>query len=321
VWPFARHYYVLGSERPAAVAAGGADLAGYLVPPENTFAGQWLIAHGYKGPRWIWGEVTVYLGWVTLALAAVGTIVAARGRGAGARRMRFFALLGFVAMALAAGPWRSEVAANEWGWSPFGALMRLPGVNLFRAPARFVELLTLALSMLAAAGCASLHARLGRIGRVVTTLAIPLALCEFYVVKFPGGAPVPFPVPGIYKVVAMLPPGAVVSLPDFADTPIWFDEADYEYFSTVHWRPIANGYSRAAPPGFRALMNRLQTFPSPAAAAAMRDTRIAYVVLHTSRIREGGGELASKALASPDFRLVAQSATDYLFEVVSAGPP
>jgi hypothetical protein len=320
VWPFARHYYVLTSGGPAAVAAGGADLAGYLVPPENTFAGQWLIAHGYKGPRWIWGEATVYLGWITLALAALGAIVVMRGRDAGPRRLRFFVLLGVVAAALAAGPWRSEVAVNEWGWSPFGLLMRLPGVNLFRAPARFTELLTLALSMLAAAGCAALHARLGRIGRVVTTIAIPLALCEFYVVNFPGGPPVPFPVPAIYKVVGTLPPGAVVSLPDFAGTPVWFDEADYQYFSTVHWRPIANGYSRAEPPGFRALMSRLETFPSATAAAAMRATRIAYVVLHAGRIRDGGRELASQALASPEFRLVARSADDYLFEVVSAGP-
>ena len=320
VWPFARHYYVLAGEGPAAVAAGGADLAGYLVPPENTFAGQWLIAHGYEGPRWIWGEVTVYLGWITMALASLGAIIALRGRDDGPRRLRFFAILGVVAIALAAGPLKSEVTANAWGWSPFGVLMRLPGVNLFRVPARFTELLTLALSMLAAAGCAALHARFGRIGRVVTAVAIPLALCEFYVVNFPGGPPVPFPVPAIYKVVATLPPGAVVSLPDLADTPIWFDEADYQYFSTVHWRPIANGYSRAEPPGFRALMARLKTFPSPTAAAAMRATPIAYVVLHAGRIREGGRELASQALASPAFRLVARSADDYLFEVVSGGP-
>jgi hypothetical protein len=193
-------------------------------------------------------------------------------------------------------------------------------VSLFRAPARFTELLTLALSMLAAAGCVMLAARFGRLGRVITLVAIPLVLAEFYVVNFPGGGPAPFPVPAIYKVVAKLPAGAIVSLPDFADTPVWFDEADYGYFSTVHWRPIANGYSRAEPPGFRDLMNRLQQFPSPASAAAMRTTSIAYVVLHAGRIRDRGPEVASQALASHDFRLLARFADDYLFEVVSTSP-
>ncbi len=38
-----------------------------------------------------------------------------------------------------------------------------------------------------------------------------------------------------------------VSLPDFAETPRWFDEADCEYFSAAHWFPLVNGrYGRAA---------------------------------------------------------------------------
>src|SRR6202043_2151627 len=125
-------------------------------------------------PRGIWGEATVYLGWFTLALAGGGAAGVLRGRRPEARQMRFFVLLGLVAIALAAGPSPSEVAANAWGWSPFGLLMRLPGVNLFRAPARFTELLTLALSMLAAAGCVTLAARFGRLGRVIIFVAIPL---------------------------------------------------------------------------------------------------------------------------------------------------
>src|SRR5947209_11366031 len=51
VWPFARHYFILHSETPATIAASSADFTGWLVPPENTFAGQWLLAHNVKGPR------------------------------------------------------------------------------------------------------------------------------------------------------------------------------------------------------------------------------------------------------------------------------
>src|SRR3954469_14643897 len=46
IWPFAREYFVLHSETPAGVAAASADLAGWLVPPENTWMGQWLLARG-----------------------------------------------------------------------------------------------------------------------------------------------------------------------------------------------------------------------------------------------------------------------------------
>src|SRR5207244_2154737 len=214
VAPFARHYGVLAAVDPAEAASGAANLAAYLVPPENTFAGQWLIAHGVKGPRWIWGEQTVYLGWVALGFAIVGAWRAVRGSSEAARRGRVFIVLGLAAVALAAGPTASEVGMNAWSWSPFGFVARVPGVNLFRVPARFTELTTLAVAMLAALGCAAIHARLGTIGRIATVAAMPLFLAESFVVNFPGGLPPPFPIPPVYSFIATVPGGAVVSLPD-----------------------------------------------------------------------------------------------------------
>ena len=76
VAPFARHYGVLAAVGPDEAVRGSADAAAYLVPPENTFAGQWLMAHGVNGPRWNWGEQTLYLGWTALLLAERGIEVA-----------------------------------------------------------------------------------------------------------------------------------------------------------------------------------------------------------------------------------------------------
>jgi hypothetical protein len=318
VWPFARHYDVLAGATPAATAGNAADFAGFFIPPENTFMGQWMIAHGVKGPRRIWGELTVYLGWITVVLAALGMAVSLRGKTPFQRRVQFFALLGLVSLAFAVGPSSREVVTGAWGWTPYGLLMRLPGIDLFRAPARFTELITLALAVLAAAGCAAMRARFGRFGTALTLVAIPALLCEFYVVNFPGGAPPPFPITPIYKAVATLPPGAVLSLPDYADTPWWFQEADYQYYSTAHWHPIANGYSRSAPVGFRQLMNQLSTFPSASAAATMRTVGIQYVVFHGRQVENGLGSVSPSA-ASGDFRLLAQRDNDYLFEVLAAG--
>jgi hypothetical protein len=316
VWPFARHYFILHTESPAYSAAASADLVGWFVPPENTWVGQWLLAHNVKGPRWIWGEVTVYLGWITLGLASVGAVVSLRSRDALVRRARFFILLGVVAAMLALGPSAGEVASGSYGWTPFGILAHVPGLSLFRIPARYTELLNLALALLVATACAASHRRFGLAGRALTIALTLLMLSEFYVVKFPGGAPQPFPEPTVYRYIATLSPGAVLSLPDYARTPLWFQEADYQYFSTAHWHPIVNGDSREWPPEFVDLTERLKKFPDASAASTMREVGVKYIVLHADQ--RGAGDLLAPAQASGDFRLLAKFDHDYLFQVVPA---
>jgi hypothetical protein len=313
VWPFARHYFILHTEPPASAAGMSADMVGWFVPPENTFAGQWLLAHGIKGPRWIWGELTVYLGWITLALA----VVAWRSRDPLVRRNRFFIVLAVIAGSLALGPSSSEVASGSYGWSPFGALAHVPGLSLFRIPARYTQLVNLALAMLAATACAASRRRFGAIGGAVTIVATIALLLESYVVKFPGGPPQPYAVPAVYKYIATLPPGAVLSLPDYANTPLWFEEADYQYFSTAHWHPAVNGDSREWPPEFLALTARLKQFPDATAASTMRHIGLRYVVVHAARPE--AAPLVPAATASDDFRLLARFDRDYLFQVVPEG--
>ena len=313
VWPFARHYFILHSEGPAAAAASSADLVGWFVPPENTWMGQWLISHHIQGPRWIWGDLTVYLGWITLGLASVGAVVSIRSHDLLVRRNRFFIVLGMAAAALAVGPSSREVASGSFGWSPFGVLAHVPGLNLFRIPARYTELLNLALALLSATACAAAHRRFGQVGRVATVALTLLLLSESYVVKFPGGGPQPFPVPAVYRYIATLSPGAVLSLPDYARTPLWFQEANYQLFSTAHWHPIVNGDSREWPPQFVDLAERLKMFPASAAASTMRAVGVEYVVLHADQ--RGADDLLAPAQASSDFRLLARFEHDYLFQV------
>jgi hypothetical protein len=168
-----------------------------------------------------------------------------------------------------------------------------------------------AIAILAAAGCGTLHARFGRLGRALTCVAIPLFLIESYVVNFPGGGQPVFLIPPVYRFIASRSPGPVVSLPDYAGTPVAFEEANYQFFSTTHWHPIANGYSRAEPPGFRALMDRLNTFPAPASLDAMGEAGIRYVVLHSA----AAPSPAAQASSSDRVRLLVRFENDYLFEV------
>ena len=150
--------------------------------------------------------------------------------------------------------------------------------------------------------------------QAVSAAAIGLLLLESYVVNFPGGQPQPYPVPTVYKYLATLPPGPVLALPDYSNTPLWFDEADYQYFSTAHWYPMVNGDSREWPAAFLALTSRLKTFPGADAAAAMRESDVTYIVVHA--LKPGAAGLVPPALASPDYRLLARFAGDYLFQVV-----
>jgi hypothetical protein len=326
VAPFAMRYVgarslqasVIASGGPAEAASSSADAIAFLMPPQNTYVGRWLVGHGLNGPggpRWIWGELTLFLGWITLALAVAGAFVAVRGRDPAERHLRFFILLGICAAALAVGPSAREIADNQWHWSAFGVLAHVPGADLFRAPARFAALLTLALAVLAGAACAAAHRRFGRPARAATIAIVPLMLLEFYVVDFPGGQPPRFPIPAIYRSMRRMPPGALVSLPDYFGTTAWYKEADYQFFSTAHWHPIVNGYSRSAPSGFAERMARLATFPDASAVACLREIGARYVVVHAGDFAEGGARV-EQAQHQPALRLAAQAGSDFLFAVV-----
>ena len=239
VWPIARRYEFLvglNGQGPGEALGGAIAWRDLVVPPLNTWLGQWLVHRGSQAPSWIWGEKTLFLGYVTLALGALGlsatwwTASSDEAQEQGDRKLwlGFLSLLSLVALVLAFGPSADAVARRSFDWTPFGLLSTVPGVSLFRVPARFVQLVTLALAVFAAAGAATLHARLGRVGRVLTLLLVPVMLAEWYLVDFPGGAPQAERVPAIYRQLARIPAHAVVSLPEYIGGPEWFNEADYQ---------------------------------------------------------------------------------------------
>jgi hypothetical protein len=306
VWPFARHYGTFLTTGAGEAALYSADLAGYLIPPENTWLGQLWIGRGWAGPRWIWGEHTLYLGWIALLLGAIGV-----GEVVRRRHWRLLVLYGgllVVGFTLSLGP-------SAESWTAFEALSLLPGVQSFRAPARFTVLVLLGLSVFVGLGAERLLVARHR-GRVVLALLLPLMLSEYYVVKFPSGKPQKFDVPAIYHAEALGSAKAIVSLPDYHGAPNWFQEPDYIYYSTTHWRSIVNGYGRSSPPDYSALISSISAFPAPGAAVAMRRAGVDHVVVHTTRYRFDTAELLRSAKDSHDFQLIARVGADYLFKVV-----
>jgi len=176
-------------------------------------------------------------------------------------------------------------------------------------------LLTLGMAIASAVGALALIRRRPTLGGAVVLVLLVASLAETYLVRFPAGRPQPEIVPKVYTLLRGLAPGAVVSLPFHLNTTNWWREADYQFYSTVHWRPIVNGYSRREPVGFFTRADQIATFPAPASAAIMRDLGVAYVVLHTERYEDGGGRLAAEAEASPDFSLIARDDRRVLYAV------
>ena len=310
VWPFAQPYRTLPRAPAHEASRHAADLSAYVMPPQHTWLGQLWLRHIGPGPRGVWGERTLYVGWLALLLAAAGLWQAVA-----ARRWRVLCTAGIltaVAFALSLGP-------SPRGWSPFEALAALPGLGALRAPARFSLLVLLGLSIFATLG-ADLVCRRARRGQVVVVLLLPIMLAEWFVVGFPGGRPRPFGIPAIYATEVLADRRPLVALPDYRDSPQWFKGADYLLFATLRWPPIVNGFGRSEPPGHRRVISHMMAFPGPNNARTMRRLGVAYVVVHASRYADGAESLLRDARASPEYVLRAQVGSDYLFEVRPEAP-
>lgn len=319
LFPLARHY--VGTQAaPGEAANFGATLSSYLVPPENTLIGRWWEQHVDNRPGSIWGEQTLFLGWTALALAVLGLFRLLR-RPLASPRAWIFPLLALVGFLVSLGPAPALLGGSAL--APFAWLTAIPGFAGMRVPARFGVLVALGVAGLAGIGVGGLADRppivasapaSRRDRRTFAFGLIPLMLAEWFVVGFPAGKPATEPIPAIYLTPQVQAARALVSLPDNSATERWFLDADYLYYSTVHWRPIVNGFGRAAPPQQAEILAQVRDFP--ANATPLRRIGLQYIVVHAGRFDDGAEALLAAATASPDYRVAARVGTDYLFELV-----
>lgn len=309
VWPVASRYRGLAAPTLAEIHSYAADWSSYLVPPANTLAGEWWSSHIGTGPREIWGEQTLFAGWIAIALGVLGLAAIARDRAW--RTSGVYLALLVAAVWLSFGP---VVTRAGQGLSLFGLFMHLPGASGIRAPARFAMLAVLALAILVGYAVRAADARWPR-SRWALLVVLPLMLAEWRVVDLPAGHPQPAPIPAIYRSAALRAARAIVSLPDYCGRPDWFLGADYLYYSTAHWRPIVNGFGRAEPKDYAHFVSRMNAFPGPNNAKAMRDAGVDYVILHAARYPDHAAAILRDAAALPDYELVLRDGDDYLFSV------
>ena len=163
-------------------------------------------------------------------------------------------------------------------------LMRIvPGLAGMRVPARFYAFTSLTIVYFAALGVDALLRRVHGSWRrvaVVSALAVVLAV-ELAPRQLPWQRlPREEELPEAYRWLRDQPDvHALLEIPISEDA----EETGYLYASTVHWKPIANGYGGYMPVSHQMLTDRIGFLPSPAVFDLLRDWRITHIVIHARR--------------------------------------
>jgi hypothetical protein len=192
----------------------------------------------------------------------------------------------------------------------------LPVFSFLRAPGRIGVLVTLSLTVFAAAAIAQILTRVRR-PRIVAAALLVAAFAELSELPLSQFRQVE-PFSPVYTMLATLPRGAV------AEFPYWYERSDFPrhaYYmlnSTVHWKPLVNGYSDHIPADFRKTVVALSSFPARDSFGILARADARYVVFHldmyNTRLRERLFERLE--LYSPYLRPLAQEGPVWLYEIV-----
>lgn len=234
---------------------------------------------------------------------------AAHGRAA-----RFARDRGFFVIVLAAAAWLSlgpipqslgrpvEIAA------PYRLLIEaVPGFDGLRVPARFAMVAAFALAVLGGYGAAALgRTRTGR-GALIALAGVFLLEATHVPFVVNGVTPLrdfntpearlyrPARAPAVYHQLRAQPAGSVV-----VELPLGPPDFDLRamYYSTVHWRPVVNGYSGFTPPHYPGLITALSEIPRhpDIALATLCATGATHAILHETAYRGDEGPATSMVL-------------------------
>ena len=246
-----------------------------------------------KAPHWTWlprqerSEKALFPGFVALVLAVFGLHYgrhATRGDPLSRTMWIFFVGVSAVAVLLSLGP---ELRLGERVVNlPYRFFYRhVLGFNGMRVPARISVLALLGGSVLVAWGVAGLLESRRRANLVGAAL-VGLLLFDYQTYTLDRAMPEAPAIPAIYEALAKEPPGAVLELPIHEGESIT-RESLYMYYSTVHFKPLVNGYSGWWPNDYWQLVGRLRHFPTSRILRFLLERApVRYIVIHYDRIPE-----------------------------------
>ncbi|MGH9386817.1 MAG: hypothetical protein ACRD2N_21305 [Vicinamibacterales bacterium] len=222
-------------------------------------------------------------------------VISPRARAVAARLSRsqaaFFLTATILAMWLSLGPMPSAGDQRVSGIGLYGLLYDyVPGFNGVRVPARYAMIAGLFLAVLAGYGAkplmAARHATAivvaGSLLILVEGAALPLLVNWSWAQNEAMPPARIFPAdraPAAYRRLKSMAAGTVVTEFPFGDA-AW--EIRYVYYSSVHGKPITNGYSGQFPPDYKVRVARLgRVSVNPEAAwQSLKDTGTTHVLLH-----------------------------------------
>jgi hypothetical protein len=210
-------------------------------------------------------------------------------------------------------------------------LMRVvPGMNGMRVPARFDAFFGVTVVFFAARGLDGVLRRLAR-PLVKATIVVVLAVVLLAEI-------LPRPIhwaallkeedfPDVYSWIAgRSDVRALIEIPMRA----YWHETPYMYYSTLHWKPIANGYSSFIPPSYDRISGQVLRFlPDAQAVDLLASVGISHMIVHTddlggswrrardplARIRRWEGEMGGRVV------LVHDADPDRVYRIVGIVPP
>jgi hypothetical protein len=272
------------------------------------------------------GPNNLFPGLVVPGLVIAGAIMIARKRERPSREALALAVLLFCAVLVALGP-RIRAFGYDLGPGPW-ALLRdaLPLFQMIRVTSRAGVFVALPLVMLAALALTRLRPRPVLVGAVgllgmVETLVAPIPIPPWSKLVDTRKDP-----PAVYRWLAEQPGrDAIVELPMLDDYGLErrpaFHESVYMVYSTLHWKPLVNGYAGIEPRPHARLRELARSFPSRESLDALRAVGTRYVIVH----RKGYGPFQwerlqkglPQALAGP-LREVETFGPDLVYELQPA---
>lgn len=305
--PYARVARQQHMVRPIeAVAEYSATLKGYVASAGTLHFSTWSGGF-FKDPvdSFFPGATVILLaaagGWLAFAPHR-GGVPPAPNAALTRRRIIMLAAIAAAGLVLSLG---TATPVYGWLYSVF------PPMRGLRAAARFGNLFLLGMSVLAGIGFALLRGRQARsraatiaAGLVLLAANVESLRAPFEYRRFAG-------IPHIYELLASEPGPVVLAEVPFYPRQAVFENSEYVLNSTLHWRPLMNGYSGYTPDSYARYAEVFWYFPDEHAVQAMRSAGVTHVMVHAARFGNEADAVVRQVNARRDMQLLAVAPGGY----------
>jgi hypothetical protein len=241
-------------------------------------------------------------GWIAIGLGLVGIV--ARPQRPEARLLAV--VVGSAGLVLSAGPWEQIAGARVQ--LPYAWLHALvPGFSSVRFPVRLLGLARFGGAILVGLGLARVGwgVRYGGAVRAALLLALMATRLPNAAITAVRPASLGTMPSGVYEALARSAgDGALLELPlgGGLDPRGAYRESTYMLASTLHWKPLVNGYSGYLPPTYDLLASKARRLPEAGALQDLVDfAGLRWVVLHEppGRVRDAWKPLVAAGFVRP----------------------